>query len=60
VSEVLLSEEEEKELYVILKPMEGGLTEPLDGLLRRVEHSLFGRLTVEEIENLASRFPTGR
>ena len=60
MSGVLLTEEDEKELYVILKPMEGGLTEALDSLLRRVEHSLFGRLTVEEIENLASRFPTGR
>jgi len=59
VSGVLLTEEDEKELYVILKPMEGGLAEPLDALLRRVERSLFGRLTVEEIENLASRFPPG-
>jgi hypothetical protein len=60
VSGVLLSEEDEKELYVILKPMEGGLAEPLDALLRRVERALFARLSVEEIENLASRFPQGR
>ena len=60
MSGVLLTEEDEMELYVILKPMEGGLAEPLEALLRRVEQSLFSRLTVEEIEILASRFPRGR
>jgi hypothetical protein len=60
VSRVLLTEEDENELYVILKPMEGGLTEPLDALLRRVERELFARLTVEEVEKLASRFAPGR
>jgi hypothetical protein len=57
MSGVVLSEEEEKELYVVLKPREGGLTEPLDELLRRVEQALFRRLTVGEIEQLSARFP---
>jgi hypothetical protein len=60
VSAVVLSEEEEKELYVVLKPREGGLTGPLDELLRRVEQSLFSRLTVGEIEQLSARFPPDR
>jgi hypothetical protein len=57
---IVLSEEEEGELYVVLKPREGKLAAPLDGLLRRVEQSLFRRLTVEEIEQLAARFPGER
>ena len=60
MSEVVLSEEEEKELYVVLKPREGELTGPLDELLRRVEQSLFRRLTVGEIEQLSARFPSDR
>jgi hypothetical protein len=57
---VILSEEEEKELYVVLKPREGELTGPLDDLLRRVEQALFHRLTVGEIEQLSQRFPRDR
>jgi hypothetical protein len=60
MSGVVLSEEEEKELYVVLKPREGGLTGPLDELLRRVEQALFSRLTVGEIEQLSARFPQDR
>jgi hypothetical protein len=60
VSGVVLSEEEEKELYVVLKPREGVLTGPLDELLRRVEQALFSRLTVGEIEQLSARFPQDR
>jgi hypothetical protein len=60
VSGIILSEEEEKEIYVVLKPREGALSSSLDELLRRVEQSLFRRLTVEEIEELAARFPPDR
>ena len=57
---VILSSDEERELYVILKPRESGLQAELGGLLRRIEKSLFSRLTIEEIENLAERFPPHR
>ena len=57
---VTLSGDEERELYVILKPRESALQGHLDGLLRRIEKSLFSRLTIEEIEKLAERFPTDR
>ncbi len=60
MSGVTLDDGEEVELYVVLKPREGKLAAPLGGLLRRVELSLFGRLTVEEIERLAARFPGER
>ena len=60
VGGIVLSDEEEKELYVVLKPREGKLAAPLGGLLRRVEQSLFHKLTVEEIEQLAARFPGER
>jgi hypothetical protein len=56
MSGILLSDSEENELYVLLKPQETGLPEALKGLLRRVEQSLYGRLTIEEIERLSSRF----
>ena len=59
-SGVVLSSDEEKELYIILKPRESALQGSLDSLLRRIEKSLFNRLTIEEIEKLAERFPTGR
>ena len=59
-SGVVLSSEEERELYVILKPRESTLQGQLDGLLRRIEKSLFSRLTIEEIEKLAERFPQDR
>lgn len=51
-----LSDSEENELYVLLKPRETGLPEPLRDLLRRVERSLYERLTIEEIEGLSQRF----
>jgi hypothetical protein len=57
---VTLSSDEERELYVILKPRENALQRELDGLLRRIEKSLFSRLTIEEIEKLAERFPPER
>ena len=60
MSGVQLSEPEEEELYVVLKPREERLAEPLRGLLRRVEKVLFDRLTIEELEGLAARFPEGR
>ena len=59
-SGVVLSSDEENELYIILKPRESALQGSLDSLLRRIEKSLFSRLTIEEIEKLAERFPTGR
>jgi hypothetical protein len=57
---VILSSDEERELYVILKPRESDLQGQLEGLLRRIEKSLFSRLTIEEIEKLAERFPPDR
>jgi hypothetical protein len=57
---VILSSDEERELYVILKPRESALEGQLEGLLRRIEKSLFSRLTIEEIEKLAERFPPDR
>jgi hypothetical protein len=60
VSDVVLTDEEEEELYIVLKPREGGLAAPLDELLRRVEQSLFSRLTVGELEQLSARFAPDR
>jgi hypothetical protein len=60
VSEVVANAREQEELYVVLKPMEKELVAPLDGFLRRIEQSLFQRLTIEELENLAARFRGGR
>ena len=57
---VILSSDEERELYVILKPRESTLQSQLEGLLRRIEKSLFSRLTIEEIEKLAERFSSDR
>ncbi|MGA2764331.1 MAG: hypothetical protein ABSG17_13300 [Spirochaetia bacterium] len=51
-----LSDNEEVELYVLLKPRETQLVDPLRDLLRRVERSLYQRLTIEEIEGLSARF----
>jgi hypothetical protein len=53
---VFLSDSEEDELYVLLKPREAGLSEGLKDLLRRVERSLYARLTIEDIERLSARF----
>ena len=54
---ILLSDNEENELYVMLKPREADLPEPLKVLLRRVERSLYQRMTIEDIEGLSGRFP---
>ena len=56
MKEVALTEKEVEELYVLLKPRETDLEEPLQGLLKRIEKSLFERMNIEEIENLAARF----
>lgn len=53
---IFLSDSEEDELYVLLKPREAGLPEALKDLLRRVERSLYARSTIEEIERLSGRF----
>jgi hypothetical protein len=55
VNEVVLDEREQEELYIILKPREKDLCDPLAATLRRIEHTLFQRLTIEEMERLASR-----
>jgi hypothetical protein len=60
VSEVAANAREQEELYVVLKPMEKELAAPLGGFLRRIEQSLFQRLTIEEIESLAARFRENR
>ena len=60
MNEIVLDVREQEELYVILKPLENEIIEPLGGLLRRIEHALFQRLTIEELESLAARFPKGR
>ena len=54
-----LSDSEESELYILLKPREATLAEPLRVLPRRIERSLYGRLTIEEIEGLSARFMEG-
>jgi hypothetical protein len=59
VTGVLLTAREEEELYILLKPRESGLSAPLEDLLRRIEKALFDRLTIEQIEGLAVRFPRG-
>ena len=56
----ILADREQEELYALLKPREDTLTEPLEELLRRIEKSLFQRLTIEQIEALAARFNGGR
>jgi len=51
-----LTDEEIEELYVLLKPREETLAEPLAGLLARLERSLYDRLTIEELERMRLRF----
>ena len=60
MSGLALSESEATELYVLLKPREGSLDPALVQLLRRLEKSLYERLTIEEMERLSSRFAQGR
>lgn len=60
MNELSVDAREQEELYVILKPLEKELVDPLGGLLRRIERALFQRLTIEELENLAARFAEGR
>jgi hypothetical protein len=55
-----LTDEEEQELYVLMKPREERLTAALAALLRRLENALYARLTIEELEGLAARFDAGR
>lgn len=56
----VLSESEEAELFILLKPREGALSGPLVQLLRRLEASLYDRMSVEEIEALCARFARER
>ena len=51
-----LTDEEIEELYVLLKPREETLAEPLAVLLARLERSLYDRLTIEELERMRLRF----
>jgi len=60
MNEVALDAREQEELYVVLKPRENELADPLNAVLRRIEHALFQRMTVEELETLAERFQKGR
>jgi hypothetical protein len=60
MSDVILTHREQEELYVLLKPREDTMAEPLEGLLAKIEQALFQRLTIEEIEELAARFGSGR
>jgi hypothetical protein len=60
VTQILLTARDEEELYILLKPRESGLPPQLDDLLRRIEKALFDRLTIEQIEGLAVRFPRSR
>lgn len=60
MSDLRLVPAEEEALYVVLKAREDRLAEPLHGLLRRLEQSLFQRLTIEQLEGLSSLYPEGR
>ena len=60
MSGIALSDEETAELYVLLKPREEALTPPMAELLHRIEKSLYGRLTVDEMERLCGRFEQKR
>jgi hypothetical protein len=56
VTSIGLSDGEIEELYVLLKPREETLAEPLAGLLARLERTLYDRLTIEELERMRLRF----
>ena len=60
MSSTTLTGEEETEVYLLLKRREGELPRPLVGLLRRLEKSLYARLTVEEMERLAALLSSNR
>ena len=60
MSDVILTQREQEELYVLLKPREETLGELLEEVLRRIEKALFERLTIEQIETLAARFQGDR
>ena len=53
---LVLSDVEIEDLYVLLKPREETLAEPLTGLLARLERALYDRLTIEELERIRLRF----
>jgi hypothetical protein len=59
VTALNLSDQEIEELYVLLKPREESLGAPLEGLLARLERTLFDRLTIDQIERLRLRFTAG-
>jgi hypothetical protein len=54
-----LTDVEIEELYVVLKPREESLAEPLAALLVRLEARLYDRLTIDELERLRLRFSAG-
>lgn len=56
MNQMSIDPREQEELYVVLKPRESGLPQVLSRLLRRIETELFQRMTIEEMEKLASRF----
>jgi hypothetical protein len=56
VTAITLSDPEIEELYVLLKPREESLGALLEELLARLEHTLFDRLTIDQIERLRLRF----
>jgi hypothetical protein len=60
VSAVTLTDAEIEELYVLLKPREETLPEPLAALLARLERTLYDRLTIDEIERMRLRFSASR
>lgn len=51
-----LTDAEIEELYLLLKPREDRLSDPLAGLLARIERTLYDRLTIEELERMRLRF----
>jgi hypothetical protein len=59
VTSLGLTDAEIEELYVLLKPREEILAEPLVGLLVRLERTLYDRLTIDELERIRLRFSAG-
>jgi hypothetical protein len=60
MSGLSLSESEAVELFVLLKPRERSLDPALVQVLRRLEKSLYEKLTIEEMERLCARFAPDR